>query len=419
MKVVVLGAGVVGVSTAHALAAAGHVVTVIDRQPEAAQETSFANGGQISALHTTPWATPIMPFRAFKLMFQADAPLRINPFRRDPALWGWCLRFLANCTTGRFNRNFERALRVAVYSRSALKALRQRHHLDYDHSDGGLLYLYRTQEAFKEAQTLASCLADRGLAQQVLDMEGVVQQEPALARSSEPIIGGILSPDDETGDALAFSHVLTALAEQSGTSFRFSTAVKRLITHDGSVFGVETDKGIIDGDAFVVCLGSETAPLLAPLGLKTPIYPAKGYSLTADITAADAAPLCSITDEERFMVVTRLGDRIRAAGTAELVGWNKSLDAKRLAPIVAGTRALFPEAADYDTIIPWCGLRPATPDSVPIIGPTRHENLFLNAGHGTLGWTMACGSAQIIADLISGREPEIDLDGLGLDRFNS
>ena len=419
MNVVVLGAGVVGVSTAHALASAGHKVTVIDRQPDAAQETSFANGGQISALHTAPWATPTMPFRAFKLMFQTDAPLRINPFRWDPALWGWCLRFLANCTSSRFNQNLERALRIAVYSRSVLKALRRRHGLQYDHTDGGLLYIYRTSEAFNEAKTIAAQLADHGHGQQVLDGNGVRQQEPALAWSSEPIIGGIQSPDDETGDALAFSHALTTLAEHSGATFRFATGIKRLIVHDGSVFGIETDKGIIDGDAFVVCLGSETAPLLAPLGLKAPIYPAKGYSLTADITKPDAAPLRSITDEERFMVVTRLGDRIRAAGTAELVGWNKSLNVNRLAPIIAGTRALFPDAADYDAITPWCGLRPATPDSVPIIGPTRYENLFINAGHGTLGWTMACGSAQIIADLISGRTPEIDLDGLGLDRFKS
>ena len=196
MNVVVLGAGVVGVSTVHALASAGHKVTVIDREQEAAQETSYANGGQISALHTAPWATPTMPFRAFKLMFQADAPLRINPFRWDPALWNWCLRFLANCTLGRFNQNLERALRVAVYSRSILKALRQRHGLQYDHTDGGLLYLYRTSDAFSEAQTLAAQLDERGLGQKVLDEDGVRQQEPALARSSEPIIGGILSPDD-------------------------------------------------------------------------------------------------------------------------------------------------------------------------------------------------------------------------------
>ena len=419
MKVVVLGAGVVGVSTAQALAAAGHQVTVIDRQPEAAQETSFANGGQISAHHTTPWATPTIPFRAFKLMFQPDAPLRINPIRWDPALWGWCLRFLANCTPRRFDRNFERALRVAVYSRSVLKALRQRHHLQYDHSEGGLLYLYRSRKSFEEAQVLAARLSNQNLPQQVLDRDNVLHQEPALARSPEPIIGGILSPEDETGDALAFSRALVALANNAGVAFRFDTAIKGLTANKGDVSSVETDRGKVEGDAFVVCLGSDTAPLLAPLGLKTPIYPAKGYSLTANIASSEAAPLRSITDEERFIVVTRLGSRLRAAGTAELVGWNLSLNAKRLAPIVAGAKALFPEAADYEAITPWCGLRPATPDSVPIIGPTPYENLFINAGHGTLGWTMACGSAQIIVDLIGGRTPEIDVQGLGLDRFSS
>jgi D-amino-acid dehydrogenase len=418
MRVAVLGAGVIGVTTAQALAGAGHQVTVIDRQPGVARETSFANGGQISACHAAPWAAPHMPFRSFKLMFQADAPLRINPLRWDPALWGWCLRFLANCTAARFERNMERALRVAVYSRSVLKALRQRHNLNYGHTTGGLLYLYRDQAAFTEAKVLAARLSDRGLNQVVLDRDGVMAEEPALARSADPIAGGFLSPDDETGDAHAFSEALVALTQGSGVSFLFNTPITGLAVHKGEIKAVETPAGPLEADAFVVCLGSDTARLLTPLGLRVPIYPAKGYSITAEITEPEAAPRRSITDEGRFMVLTRMGNKIRSGGTAELAGWDRSINPKRLEPIIAGTRALFPDAADYSQIEPWCGLRPATPDSVPIIGPAEgFPNLFLNAGHGTLGWTMACGSAQAIADLISGRTPEIDLDGLGLDRF--
>ena len=418
MKVAVLGAGVIGVTTAQALAAAGHAVTVIDRQPAAAQETSFANGGQVSACHAAPWAAPHMPFRAIKMMFQADAPLRINPLRWDPALWRWCLGFLANCTSVRYEQNLERALRVAVYSRSVLKALRQRHNLQYDQTTGGIVYLYRDHATLAAALALASRLTDRGLTQVPLDRDGVIAEEPALAHSAEPIAGGLLSPDDETGDAHAFSQALVALARNNGVVFKFGTAITSLTVRNGDITAIETDKGSVDADAVVVCLGSDTAPILAPLGLTVPIYPAKGYSLTADITQPEAAPRRSITDEDRFMVITRMGGTIRSGGTAELVGWDRSLNPARLDPIIAATRALFPDAADYGKVERWCGLRPATPDSVPIIGPTRYGNLFLNAGHGTLGWTMACGSAQVIADLVSGRTPEIDMAGLSLERFD-
>ena len=417
MKVAVLGAGVVGVTTAQALAAAGHEVTVIDRQPSPAMETSFANGGQISACHAVPWATPHMPFKAFSLIFRADAPLRINPLRWDPALWGWCLQFLANCTSRRFELNMERALRIAVYSRAMLKALRQRHNLKYDHSTGGLLYIYHDKEALAEAENLAARLGGHGLSQMVLDHDQVIAEEPALAQSTDPIVGGILSPEDETGDAHAFSETLAVVARQQNVTFQFDTHITGITAKDKYIVSIETTIGSMEADAFVVCLGSDTAPLLKPLGLSVPIYPAKGYSLTAEITDSEAAPRRSITDESRFMVITRMGNRIRAGGTAELAGWDRSINPNRMSPIIAGTRALFPHAADYSQIKPWAGLRPSTPDSVPIIGSTPYENLFLNTGHGTLGWTMACGSAQVITDLVSGRTPEIDISGVGLDRF--
>ncbi len=419
MKVVVLGAGVIGITTAQALSAAGHDVVVIDRQNSAAQETSFANGGQVSATHAAPWASPAMPFQAFKWMFQADAPLLFKPLRWDPALWRWGLRFLANCTTARSATNFERALRVATYSRTVLGALRQRYNLQYDQSTGGILYIYRDQQAAAKGQEMARKLTDLGFPQTILDHDGVLAEEPALADARTTLVGGVLSPDDETGDAQLFSQALAKVASDSNVTFRYGTSVRALVTRNREITGLATDQGTLEADAYVVCLASETPRLLRPLGLDVPIYPAKGYSLTTAITAPPAAPSRSITDESKFIVVTRLGDRLRAAGTAELAGWDKSLNPRRLAPIIQDTQSLFPKAADYSQIEPWCGLRAATPDSVPIIGGTSYANLFLNTGHGTLGWTMACGAAQALADLISGRTPEIDLDGLGLDRFYS
>lgn len=418
MKVAVLGAGVIGVATAQALSALGHDVIVIDRQPDSAEETSFANGGQISAAHTIPWAAPHMPFQAFKWMFQADAPLLIKPLRWDPALWRWGLRFLSNCTSARATENFEKALRIAVYSRSVLQALRQRHNLSYNHTSGGILYLYRDHPAFADAQTTVQKLADQGLPQTVLDHDALIAEEPALAQALEPLAGGVLSPDDETGDAKLFTAALAKVAEDAKLTFRFNTTIRALTSRQREITGIATDQGTIEADAYVVCLASETPRLLKPLGLDVPIYPAKGYSMTSAIIDNNAAPSRSITDESRFVVITKLGDSLRAAGTAELAGWNNTLNPARLEPIVRATRSLFPNAADYTAIDPWCGLRPATPDSVPIIGGTPYGNLFLNTGHGTLGWTMACGSGQAIADLISGRNPEIDLEGLGLERFS-
>lgn len=419
MKVAVLGAGVIGVSTAHALSMLGHDVVVIDRQQSVAEETSFANGGQISSAHTTPWAAPHVPFQAFKWMFQADAPLLFKPLRWDPALWRWSLRFLANCTNRRAALNFEKALRIATYSRGVLQAWRQRHGLQYNQTTGGLLYIYRDQSTAEDGRATAQKLIDHGLSQTILDRDALLAEEPALADADVPLVGGVLSPDDETGDARLFTEVLAKIAEDANVTFRFGTSIKALTTRNRDITGIATDQGTIEADAYVVCLASETPRLLKPLGLDIPIYPAKGYSMTSPITISDAAPSRSITDESKFVVITRLGDRLRAAGTAELAGWNTALDPVRLAPIIAATRSLFPNAADYSDIEPWCGLRPATPDSVPIIGGTAYGNLFLNTGHGTLGWTMACGSGQALADLISGRTPDIDLNGLGLDRFTN
>jgi D-amino-acid dehydrogenase len=418
MKVAVLGAGVIGVSTAQALAASGHDVVVLERQDAPARETSFANGGQVSATHTSPWASPHMPFQAFKWMFQADAPLLFKPLRWDPDLWRWGLRFLANCTAGRNTENYDKSLKLALYSRERLQALRQRFGLRYDNTSGGIVYVYRDQASLKKGQDLARKLIDRGLPQTLLNRDALLAEEPALQGATERLLGGVLSPEDETGDARLFSETLAKLAANEGVTFQYGTGIRALTARHGEITGVATDQGTVTADAYVVALGAFTPRLLRPLGLDVPIYPAKGYSLTTPITSDGDAPSRSITDESKFIVITRLGDKLRAAGTAELAGWDMSLDAERLAPIITDTRALFPKAADYEHIEPWCGLRPATPDSVPILGATTYSNLFLNTGHGTLGWTMAAGSAQAVADLISGRMPDIELDRYALHRFS-
>ena len=418
MKIIVLGAGVVGTTTAYFLAEAGHTVTVIDRQAAPALETSFANGGQISACHAKPWAAPGIPLTALRWMFQPDAPLLFKPWRLDPALWKWGVRFLANCTDQRARVNMNRTLRAALYSREVLKALRQRTNIQYQQQINGIIHIYRTPEEFAEGRETADQLQALGLPQDVMSAGECVDREPALAGIGD-LAGGLFSPDDESGDAHAFTVAIAALAAARGATFRFDEQIRKLETSHAAVTRIVTDHDSYESDAVVMALGSYSPFLVRDLGLSLPIYPAKGYSITVEIEDAAAAPSISITDETRYMVFSRLGNTMRVAGTAELAGWNTTLDPARVIPLVRNAQALFPKASSYVAVNPWCGLRPATPDSVPILGRTRYENLFLNTGHGTLGWTMACGSAQIIADLVSGKTPEIDLSGLGLARFAS
>jgi D-amino-acid dehydrogenase len=419
MKVAVLGAGVVGTSTAYFLAEDGHDVVVLDRQVGPGLETSFANGGQISACHAKPWAAPGIPLQAFLWTFQADAPLLFRPWRFDPALWSWGLKFLRNCTSEREHINMDRTLRVALYSRKVLKALRQKTNIQYDQQINGILHIYRTTPEFDVGRHTGEKLAKLGLPQDVLTPEDCVKVEPALAPAVKngEITGGLMSCDDESGDARLFTDELAKLAAARGAKFKYGVSIKKLEHNGKQVTRIVTDQGDETPDAVVLSLGSYTPMLAKQLGLKVPIYPAKGYSITAEIENSDAAPTVSVTDETRFMVFTRLGNRLRVAGTAELAGWNTDLDPVRVEPLTKNVMSLFPKASSYKDINAWCGLRPATPDSVPIIGATPFENLFLNSGHGTLGWTMACGSGRVIADLISGRTPEIDVYGLGLERF--
>ncbi len=423
MKVLVLGAGVVGTATAYFLAEDGHQVTVLDREPAPGLETSFANGAQISACHAKPWAAPHVPGQAFLWMFKPDAPLLFKPWRWDPPLWSWGLKFLRNCTSARLHTNMERTLRVALYSRGVLKALRQRTNIQYDQITQGILHIYRSAGEFAEGRATGVQLAAMGLPQDVLTSAECVAVEPALAHVAKgDLKGGLLSPEDESGDAQKFTTELAKLAAARGVVFRNNVTIKRIEAARGRVTRVITDNGDGRGadekaDAFVLALGSYSPHFARDLGLNLPVYPAKGYSITVEIENPAAAPTVSITDETNFMVFSRLGNKLRVAGTAELAGWNPSLDPARVEPLVRNAKSLFPAASSYAALHPWCGLRPATPDSVPILGATPYANLFLNTGHGTLGWTMACGSGRIIADLIAGRTPEIDMSGLGLDRF--
>ncbi|WP_097281798.1 D-amino acid dehydrogenase [Caenispirillum bisanense] len=424
MKVLVMGAGVVGTAAAWFLAEAGHEVTVVDRQPGVGLETSFANGGQISASHVEPWAGPRTPFQALKWMGDPDAPLVFRWARWDPALWAWLMRFLRNCTPGRAALNTERALRVALYSRARLKQLRADTGITYDERTRGILQVFHDERAFDAGRRLAAEVAENGLASAVLDRPEALTLEPALTYATDPLVGAIHFPDDESGDAHLFTRRLAMLAaERFGVDFRLGVTIEAIEQRAGHVVGVRTDAGTFVADAYVLALGSWSPVLARDIGLKLPIYPAKGYSITVPVDEdplpgnAPGAPLVSVTDGAFKMVYSRLGDRLRAAGTAELAGWDPTLRDRRAETIIRNTRRLFPLAGDYDTAERWCGLRPKTPDSVPIIGRTPLPNLFLNTGHGVLGWTMSVGSGRIVADLVSGREPEVDVRGLGLDRF--
>jgi D-amino-acid dehydrogenase len=416
MKVLVLGSGVIGVTSAWYLNRAGHEVTVIDRQPEPGMETSLANGGQISWGAGVPWAAPGIPFKALKWMLRPHSPLVLRP-RLDPQLWAWLFRMLANCTAARYAVNRERMLRLSRYSHECLVALRRETDIHYDERTHGVLELYRTARELEEAGREAALLARWGVPCRMLDRAGCVAHEPALRAAQEKIAGGLLLPEDESGDCLQFTRRLAHLAEKNGVRFALATNIVRLAAGGDRLARVETDKGEMSADAYVLACGSYSPLLARPLGLRLPVYPVKGYSATLEIEDANAAPAGTLTDVTYKVVATRLGNTLRGAGTAELTGYDLSLRPERCATITHVLGELFPGAGDLAQARYWCGLRPMTPDNPPLLGPTRYKNLFLNTGHGTLGWTMACGAGQVTADIVSGREPEIDLEGLTLARF--
>jgi D-amino-acid dehydrogenase len=417
VRVLVLGAGVAGTAAAWYLARAGHQVTVIDRQPAAGMETSFANGGQISPCHAEPWANPAVLGKVVQWLGRDDAPLLFRWRRLDPDLWLWGLRFLANCTGRAAEINLERTLRIAIYSRAKLAELRAELGLEYDQRRLGILHVYRSGREFDLACHTADLMRQYGLFRQIKTSSECVSLEPALAAVGTRLAGGIHTPDDESGDAHKFTQLLAGHAARIGVTFRYGVTVNALLTQGDRVVGAATDQGEVHGDATVLALGSWSPLLARPAGLRLPIVPAKGYSITVPVDGRKGAPFVSITDDEYKMVYSRLGDRLRVAGTAEMAGHDPSLNERRWNLVRERAKGLFPDGGDYSRAEAWAGLRPVTPDSVPLIGATRLKGLWLDTGHGTLGWTMACGSGRLLADQISGRQPEIDAEGLGLDRF--
>jgi D-amino-acid dehydrogenase len=416
MKVLVLGSGVIGVTTAHFLARAGHEVVVVDRQREAALETSFANAGEISPGYSAPWAAPGLPVKAIKWLFMRHRPLVIWPVL-DPAMWLWGLSLLRNCTAARYEENKSRMLRLAQYSRACLETLRADTGIRYDERMQGTLQLFRTQAQLDGAAADVAILERFGVQHEVLDRAGCIRAEPALAHVGAKIAGGLRLPGDETGDCFLFTQNLARIAASAGVAFRQQTRILRMHADGDRIAGIATDAGDMTADAYVVALGSYSPLILRPLGLSIPVYPVKGYSLTLPIVDAARAPESTVMDETYKVAVTRLGDRIRVGGTAELMGYSLALREARRDALDHVVTDLFAGGGDLSRATFWTGLRPMTPDGPPLIGGTRYRNLYLNTGHGTLGWTMAAGSARVLADVISGRRPGIDLAGLTIERY--
>jgi D-amino-acid dehydrogenase len=416
MKIAILGSGVVGVTSAWYLAQAGHEVVVIDRQDGPALETSFANAGEISPGYASPWAAPGIPMKALRWLFMDHAPLILRP-QADMAMLRWLVAMLGNCTAEAYRINKSRMVRVAEHSRDCLIALRQETGIAYDERSRGTLQLFREQKQLDGIGKDVAVLQADGVPFEVLDPAGCIAAEPGLANSSVPLAGGLRLPNDETGDCFKFTNALAALCAEKGVRFLYGHDILRLTKTGDRITSVETSHGPIKADAYLVALGSYSPGLVAPLGLRLPVYPVKGYSITVPITDEPRAPVSTLLDESYKVAITRLGDRIRVGGMAEISGFNNDLPPRRRATLEHSLGSLFPEAGDLSRATFWSGLRPMTPDSTPVIGATAMPNLFLNTGHGTLGWTMSCGSGQVIADLISGLEPAIETRDLSLARY--
>ncbi len=415
MKVVVLGAGIVGVTSAYQLAKAGHEVTVIDRQKGPALETSFANAGEVSFGYCSPWAAPGIPAKALKWLFMKHAPLILRP-KIDGAMLSWLVKMLSNCTSERYAINKSRMLRLADYSRISLAQLREETGIAYDERMQGTLQLFRTQAQLDASAKDVKALAADGIPYEVLDPDGCIRVEPALGHVREKIVGGLLTPKDETGDCFKFTNALAVKARELGVQFQYGATIKGLDVEGGQAHAVMTDRGRVGADAIVVALGSYSPLLLKPLGIGLSVYPVKGYSLTIPIIDAARAPESTVMDETYKIAITRLGDRIRVGGMAEISGYTNDLGPARRQTLEHSVTDLFP-GGDVAKASFWSGLRPMTPDGTPVIGPTKIKGLFLNTGHGTLGWTMSSGSARVISDLVSGRKPDIDATDLAISRY--
>ena len=423
MKVLILGSGVIGVTSAYYLAQQGFDVTVIDRQPAVGLETSFANAGQISPGYSAPWAAPGVPMKAIKWLFQRHAPLAL---KADFTLWQlqWTLKLLQNCTAKRYDTNKERMVRLAEYSRDCIIELRNTTGIAYEGRTGGTLQVFRTQKQLDAEAKDIAVLSRLGVPFEHLDPDGCARAEPALALVKDKLLGGLRLPHDETGDCQLFTINLAEKAKALGVKFRQDVKIERLITQNNKFNGVEitADKGteILQADQYVVALGSYSRALMQGLGLQIPVYPVKGYSLTVPVINSAAAPISTVMDETYKVAITRFDDRIRVGGMAELAGFDLSLNPRRRETLEMVLSGLFPNGGDVTKSQFWTGLRPMTPDGTPIIGQASntYNNVWLNTGHGTLGWTMACGSGQLLANLMAGQKPAIQSDDLSLSRYN-
>lgn len=414
MHILVLGAGISGVLAAYTLSRAGHSVEVIERESAAAMQCSFANGGQLSYSHAEPWANPYVFSKIFKWMFRDDAPLVLR-FSTDPYMISWGLQFLLNCRASAAKRNSLTMLRLGMYSKQCLNEIVAETGVEFNHLHKGILHVFCKEAEFAHAQQQAQFQRDHGCDENVLSWEECLALEPALGHSKKTIYGGIHAPMDESGDIHVFTQRLAEYCQkQFGTVFHYGQNISKLTKNKGRISSVITDKATHQADAYVMSMGAFAAPLLRSIGITVPIYPMKGYSITWQ--ANDDMPQVSITDDARKIVYSRLGDKMRCAGTAEFAGYNTALNPKRLAPIKRGIEVLLPKA-DLSQMDEWACIRPSTPDGPPIVGCTKFDNLFMNAGHGTLGWTQGAATATMLADVVGGKTTAIPLEGLSIDRF--
>lgn len=416
MRVVVLGAGIIGVTTAYYLTQRGAEVSVLDRQAGPGMETSFANAGELSYGMTSPWAAPGVPLKALKWLFMKHRPLFIWPLM-SPTMWRWGLSMLANCNARSYRLNKSRMVRISNYSRDCLSDLLHEISIDFDLRERGTLQLFRTTKQIEASKADQAVLDEFESPYEVLDRDGCIAAEPGLAHVAEKFVGGLRLTSDRTGDCRMFTIALAEKTAKLGASFRYGVTVKGLAVEGGQIAGVDTDSGRVTGDSYVCAMGPFAPGLLRAIGINLPIYPIKGYSITLPVTDDPAAPQSTIMDETHKVAITRLGGRIRVAGQAEIIGYNKTLGKHATDSVRYVVSDLFPKGGENGKAEGWTGLRPMTPDGTPVLRPTRYANLFLNTGHGTLGWTMACGSGRAVADLVTGATPDISFDGLTAERY--
>jgi len=419
MKILILGSGIIGVTTAYYLSARGHEVTVIDRQPGSAEECSYANGGQLSFSHVEPWASPDLFPRVFKWLVKKHSPLVFRP-KLDPAMWSWLAKFLSNCNEAKVKETTTNLLRLSLYSKECIHKITNETGLSYAHLTKGTLHIFRNEKNLKAKIEQAAFQKELGCDFELLESrEACLKKAPSLTNSPKKIIGGIYFPMDESGDVHEFTVNLAKIAEQKNKAkFIYNTNILKIIKNGGKIDRIETDKGDFTADSYVMSLGAYSPIFLKQVGINVPIYPLKGYSISIPLKNPDAAPKICITDQANKVVYSRLGNTLRVAGTAEFAGYDHTIRNERINTLKRMTRGLFPDSGDIINAEPWACLRPSTPDSLPILGKSPLSNLFLNTGQGTLGWTLSCGSAKIIGDIIEQKEPDIDLTGLTMERFS-